>query len=157
MPNMFNTFPRAELEKVHHIPRAIFQEKEKAVVDGRFRQEKDPANVLLNFDDVNAKDRVVWFPNYAANNGLPSPYQSYHNFYDAVCIYTWSGSSHSILLDGLPDLTDGWVDMEEVLSAVSHVTNLADSQQLSHVFSTFQKLLVDNSISNTLVSSSCLR
>lgn len=83
MPNMFNTYPRAELEKIHHIPRAIFQEKEKAIIDDRFRQEKDPANVLLGFDDANAKDRVVWFQNYAANR-LPS----YHWFYHADCIYT---------------------------------------------------------------------
>lgn len=59
MPNMFNTFPRAELETVHHIPRAFYQETEKAVIDARFRKEKDPANELLHFDDVNAKDRVV--------------------------------------------------------------------------------------------------
>ena len=59
MPNMFNTYPRAELEKVHHIPRAVYQEKEKAIIDACFRQERDPANVLLGFDDVNAKDRVV--------------------------------------------------------------------------------------------------
>jgi hypothetical protein len=59
MPNMFNTFPRAELEAVHHIPRAHYEEREKAVVDARFRGEKDAANHLLRFDDVNAKDRVV--------------------------------------------------------------------------------------------------
>jgi large subunit ribosomal protein L43 len=56
MPNMFNTFPKAELEKVHHIPRAHFQEIEKRIVDRRFRKSRDDANVLLGFDDYNAKD-----------------------------------------------------------------------------------------------------
>jgi hypothetical protein len=44
---MFNSFPRAELETVHHIPRAHYKETDKAVIDARFRKEKDPANVLL--------------------------------------------------------------------------------------------------------------
>ena len=56
MPNMFNTFPKAELEKVHHIPRANFEEKEKRIRDRRFRKEKDDANTLLHFDDFKAKD-----------------------------------------------------------------------------------------------------
>ncbi len=49
MPNMFNTYPRAELEKVHHIPRAHFDYIEKKIIDRRFRKKQDDANVLLQF------------------------------------------------------------------------------------------------------------
>lgn len=44
MPNMFNTYPKAELEKVHHIPRVHFGYIEKKVIDRRFRKGKDDAN-----------------------------------------------------------------------------------------------------------------
>jgi len=57
MPNMFNTFPKAELEKVYHIPRAHLEYMEKKIVVGRnLRKEYDDANRLLGFDDYNARD-----------------------------------------------------------------------------------------------------
>lgn len=56
MPNMFNTFPKAELEKVHHIPRAHLEYQEKKIVDRRNRKQHDDANTLLGFDSYNAKD-----------------------------------------------------------------------------------------------------
>lgn len=56
MPNMFNTFPKAELETVHHIPRAHLEHVEKKIIDRRFRKRHDDANKLLRFDDFNAKD-----------------------------------------------------------------------------------------------------
>lgn len=57
MPNMFNTYPKAELEKVHHIPRANLEYMNKKIVDRRFRKSEDEANLLLGFDSYNAKDR----------------------------------------------------------------------------------------------------
>ena len=56
MPNMFNTFPKAELETMHNIPRGQMDEVEKEIKDRRFRKQKDDANTLLGFDDYNAKD-----------------------------------------------------------------------------------------------------
>ena len=56
MPNMFNTYPKAELQKVHHIPRAHLNYVEKKILDTRFRNQKDDANTLLGFDDMNARD-----------------------------------------------------------------------------------------------------
>ena len=55
---MFNTYPKAELEKMHKIPRAFYGQKEKKIVEARFLKEKDAANTLLDFDDVQAKDRI---------------------------------------------------------------------------------------------------
>jgi hypothetical protein len=54
---MFNTYPKAELEKVHHIPRANLEYMNKKIVDRRFRKSEDEANLLLGFDSYNAKDR----------------------------------------------------------------------------------------------------
>ena len=58
MPNMFNTFPRAELEKVPHIERHVLEYKEKEIRDYGGLKQKDAGNVLLGFDDVNAKDHI---------------------------------------------------------------------------------------------------
>jgi len=41
MPNMFNTYPRAELETVHHIPRPVMELVEKKIIDRRFLKQKD--------------------------------------------------------------------------------------------------------------------
>jgi len=55
---MFNTYPKAELEKIHHVPRTYFENTEKQIIDRRFRKKKDSTNVLLGFDDFNAKDTL---------------------------------------------------------------------------------------------------
>lgn len=34
---------------------------EKKVIDRRFRKKKDEANILLHFDDLNARDTIWWF------------------------------------------------------------------------------------------------
>lgn len=36
MPNMFNTYPRAEMETMHHIPRPQMEFVEKQIIDRRF-------------------------------------------------------------------------------------------------------------------------
>ena len=57
MPNMFNTYPRAQFEKVHHIPRATFENREKLIRDDKNLKDRDHANILLNFDNSQARDR----------------------------------------------------------------------------------------------------
>ena len=58
MPNMFNTYPKAELEKIYHIPRTHLEYKEKQIKDRRYRKKEDETNKLLGFDDYNAQDNL---------------------------------------------------------------------------------------------------
>lgn len=59
MPNMFNTYPKAELETVYHIPRTPYEETEKEIKDYRFLNKKDDANTLLGLDDFRSRDKVL--------------------------------------------------------------------------------------------------
>ena len=58
MPNMFNTYPRAEMERVPHIERHVLEYKEKEIKEYRGLKERDLGNQLLGWDDVNARDHV---------------------------------------------------------------------------------------------------